>query len=522
MEEKEHSAQFTQNDRILEMQHITKVFPGVIALDDVDLEVRRGEVHALVGENGAGKSTLMKILAGAYQPDKGRILLRGQEVTFHHPHDAQRAGISIIYQELNLLPERTVVQNIFLGREMRNWWGIDHKKMSLETEKLLESLGIAIPGNTLVRNLSIAQQQQVEIAKALSLNAEILIMDEPTASLAPRETQHLFELVERLKNNGVTVIYISHRLEEIFQIADRVTVLKDGKRVATENVRDISSSQLVQLMVGRELDVLFPPKAKPEEIGEVVLEAENLTCGNRVKNFSLKLRRGEIVCLAGLEGSGRTHVARALFGLERIDKGTVRLNGRAVYFHDPRKAIQSGLGFITEDRKQEGLILIQSVRNNIALPSLDERQRMGFIEGAKEEEAVRRSIESLDLRAPNDQIQVQYLSGGNQQKAVLAKWLLTDANILIFDEPTRGIDVGAKAGIHQLMRRLAREGKAILMISSELPEVVGMSDRVIVMNQGTIAAEFPGEGLNEDIIIEAIAKVSQNDRKNHFAQETVQ
>lgn len=519
MTEKTPYDQTTKEDLILEMENITKVFPGVVALDAVDFKVRRGEVHALVGENGAGKSTLMKILAGAYPPDQGRILLNGREVVFRHPHDAQNAGISIIYQELNLLPERTVVQNIFLGREICNRWGVDHKRMSLETVKLLESIGIPIPGNALIRNLSVAQQQQVEIAKALSLNAELLIMDEPTASLAPRETQHLFELVEKLKRNGVTIIYISHRLEEIFQVADRVTVLKDGKRVSTENVRDISSNQLVQMMVGRELDVLFPPKATPEEIGEVVLEAENISCGNRVKNFSLKLRSGEIVGLAGLEGSGRTYVARALFGLERIDKGVIKLNGRAVYFHTPQQAIRAGLGFITEDRKQEGLILIQSVRNNIGLPSLDDRQRIGLIDVVKEKDAINRFIEALDIRASNDQVQVQYLSGGNQQKAVLAKWLLTDAKVLIFDEPTRGIDIGAKAGIHQLMRRLAADGKAILMISSELPEVVGMSDRVIVMNRGEIAAEFQSQGLREEMIIDCIAKVSQNGHKGNAVKE---
>lgn len=497
---------------ILRMEKITKHFPGVVALNQVDFECRSGEVHALVGENGAGKSTLMKILAGAYQPDDGRIFLRGEQIALRHPLDAQQAGISIIYQELNLLLDRTVVQNIFLGREIKSRGFVDHQAMEQKTVELLQGLDVNISPKIVLRNLSVAQQQQVEIVKALSLNAEILVMDEPSAALAPQEVENLFALVNRLKEHGVTIIYISHRLDEIFQIADRVTVLKDGQVVGTHRVSSISSDELVHMMVGRALEIYYPPKAKQEDIGDVILETVDLGTAGYLKGINLAIRRGEIVGLAGLEGSGRTRLARVLFGVESFNQGSLQINGKLARFHTPKEAIKSGLGYITEDRKSEGLILIKSLRENVALPSLEKRQQWGFVNLKAEHEVVKDVVQMLDLRTASLQQEVQFLSGGNQQKAVLAKWLVTEARVLIFDEPTRGIDVGAKAGIHQLMRRLAAGGKAILMISSELPEIVGMSDRVLVMNKGTIINEFSGDGVTEPMILQAIADARMEER----------
>jgi len=488
---------------ILEMRNITKAFPGVLALNNVTFECRRGEVLALVGENGAGKSTLMKILSGAYQADSGRLILRGQEVNFEHPREAQLAGISIIYQEFNLLPDRTVAQNIFLGREPRRGPLVDQARMVQETARLLENLGVRINPQTMVGMLSVAQQQEVEIAKALSLDADIIVMDEPTAALSTYEVDNLLDLVRRLRERGVTVIYITHRLEEVFKIADRVTVLKDGETVITTGCADVTRDDLVHYMVGREFSHYFPPKARQEDITDVVLKVENISTNNLLHDISFEVRRGEIVGVAGLEGSGRTELARALFGAERATHGSITLNGKPARFRSPRQAIKSGVGFITEDRKKEGLVLMLSVRNNVALPSLPARQRIGFIRMAEERSLVANYAELLDLRSVNDRQEVQFLSGGNQQKVVLAKWLATQAKLLIFDEPTRGIDVGAKAGVHQLMREIASRGVGILMISSELPEVIGMSDRVLVMHQGTIVKELPGADLTEAAIMRA-------------------
>lgn len=485
------------------MRGITKQFPGVIALQEVTFACMPGEVHALVGENGAGKSTLMKILTGAYRPDQGTLLVRGSEVNFHHPQEAQQHGISIIYQEFNLLPYRSVAHNIFLGREPRRGLMVDERKMVQQTGALLQELGVDISPTALVANLRIAQQQEVEIAKALSLHADILIMDEPTAALSLHEVDNLLELVLRLKQRGVTIIYITHRLEEIFKIADRITVLKDGRHVNTCDAAAITRSDMVHLMVGREFDTYFPTKAQPEAVGPAVLEAQHLHSGKALHDVSFQIRRGEIVGFAGLEGSGRTYLARLLFGEETLDSGTIILDGQPVRFRSPRDAIAAGVGFISEDRKNEGLVLPLSVRWNMALPSLRLRQRLGWIQRPAEHAMVHALSESLDLRAAGEGQEVQFLSGGNQQKVVLAKWLATAAKLLIFDEPTRGIDVGAKAGIHQLMRRLAAEGAGILMISSELPEVIGMSDRIIVMRRGGIAAEFTGDNITENMIMQA-------------------
>src|ERR687898_1451081 len=487
---------------LLQMRGITKSFFGVPVLDAVYLDAMPGEVHAVVGENGAGKSTLMKILVGAYQPDAGSILLDGEEVRFSHPRRAQERGVSIIYQEFNLLPERTVAQNIFLGREPARGPLVDNRAMEEATARLLAELGVegAISPGSPVRDLSVAQQQTVEIAKALSFEARILVMDEPTAALSPHEVEALFERVRLLQQRGLAVLYISHRLKEIFELSRRITVLKDGRRVDTVASDSVRPGELVRMMVGRELDHYFPPRATAGEIGDVRLQVRGGAIG-KLHDINLEVRAGEIVGLAGLAGAGRTEVARAIFGVEPFTSGVVELNGKQIRIRSPRQAIRAGIGFLTEDRKLEGLVLPQSVRDNalLALRSLGQA-RMNE-RPVKEAPSVLDLARRVELRAASLEQEVRYLSGGNQQKVVLAKWLATRAQILIFDEPTRGIDVGAKAGIHELMRELARAGAAILMISSELPEVIGMSDRILVMRDGTIAGELPAGASEAQIML---------------------
>jgi ABC-type sugar transport system ATPase subunit len=487
---------------LLHMRGITKSFFGVPVLDAVDLDVMAGEVHAVVGENGAGKSTLMKILAGAYQPDAGSILLDGEEVRFGHPRQAQERGVSIIYQEFNLLPERTVAQNIFLGREPARGPFVDNRTMEEATAKLLAELGVegAISPGSPVRELSVAQQQTVEIAKALSFEARILVMDEPTAALSPHEVDALFERVRLLQQRGLAVLYISHRLKEVFELSRRITVLKDGRRVDTVASDAVRPGDLVRMMVGRELDHYFPPRATAGEIGDVRLQVRSGAVG-KLHDVDLEVRAGEIVGLAGLAGAGRTEVARALFGVEPFTAGVVELNGKPVRIRSPRQAIRAGIGFLTEDRKLEGLVLPQSVRDNALLALRSLGQARMSERPVKEAPSVLDLARRVELRAASLEQEVRYLSGGNQQKVVLAKWLATRAQILIFDEPTRGIDVGAKAGIHELMRELARAGAAILMISSELPEVIGMSDRILVMRDGTIAGELPAGASEAQIML---------------------
>ena len=486
---------------LLRMRGITKRFFGVPVLADVDLDVQAGEVHAVMGENGAGKSTLMKVLAGAHQPDAGTITLAGEAVRFGHPREAQERGVSIIYQEFTLLPERTVAQNIFLGREPRRGFLVDGRAMERATAALLAELGAerSISPRSTVRDLSVAQQQTVEIAKALSFEAKLLIMDEPTASLSPHEVEALFERVRRLQRRGLAVLYISHRLKEVFELAQRITVLKDGRKVGTVETAATRPAELVRMMVGRELEHLYPPRSAAGEIGPPKLRVRG--GGNaRLRDINLEVRAGEIVGLAGLEGAGRTEVARALFGVEPFERGTVELDGEVVHVRSPRQAIRAGLGFLTEDRKAEGLVLPQAIRDNalLAVRSLGARAAGRRAGGGGV--SVLELARDVDLRAASLDQEVRYLSGGNQQKVVLAKWLATRARLLIFDEPTRGIDVGAKAGIHELMRELARAGAAILMISSDLPEVIGMSDRIVVMRDGTTAGELPA-GADETAII---------------------
>ena len=483
---------------LISLRGITKSFPGARALTNVDLDIFGGEVHAVMGENGAGKSTLMKIIAGAHQPDSGQILLDREPVRFHHPREAQEQGITTIYQEFNLLPDRTVAQNIFLGREPKKGWLVDSQRMEAETRSLLAYLGAerSISPLTLVGRLSVAQQQTVEIAKALSFKARVVVMDEPTASLASAEVDALFERVEALRKTGIAFIYISHRLNEIRRIAQRITVLKDGELVGTGPTEDFTTSQVVSMMVGRQLSRYYPDYGRPEIFGKPVLVVEQAS-NEHIHDIDLHVRKGEIVGIAGLEGSGRSELARALFGIEPFTSGRMSFSGSVVHFEHPRAAIRAGMGFLTEDRKTEGLVLVHSILDNALLAKRSVKERAG---NGPERELVLSEARRVDLRAPGLHQEVRFLSGGNQQKVVLMKWLATGASFFIFDEPTRGIDVGAKAGIHELMRELANAGAAILMISSELPEAIGMSDRILVMRGGTIAGEFPAGASEADIM----------------------
>ncbi|MCX5070976.1 sugar ABC transporter ATP-binding protein [Streptomyces sp. NBC_00513] len=472
---------------MLTMRGIGKSFPGARVLTDVHLDVERGEVHALIGENGAGKSTLMKILAGVHTPDEGTITLDGRTVTFKHPTDAQNAGVAIIYQELTLLPERTVAENVFLGREPKRLGLVDRAAMETATTQLLDELGEGSFGpRDLVRRLSVAQQQVVEIVKALSVDARIVVMDEPTAALAESEVELLYRLVRRLSERGVAVLYISHRLREIFELADRVTVLKDGAKVTTLPIEELTTAGLVRLMVGRELTEYYPARAT-RPAGDVLLKVSG--GGNAVLDgIDLELRAGEIVGLAGLQGAGRTELAKALFGAEPFTRGemTPRRPGSV------RDGIAAGIGLVTEDRKAEGLALHQSVRDNALLVARTRRRTTGA--------SVLDLLKRVRLAPPSPEKEVRYLSGGNQQKVVLAKWLTVAPKVLLFDEPTRGVDVGAKAAIHELVRELAEDGMAVLMISSELPELIGMSDRVVVLRDGRIAGHLPADSSEEAVM----------------------
>jgi ribose transport system ATP-binding protein len=487
----------------LEMRGIVKRFGAVTALAGVDFACREGEVHALVGENGAGKSTLMKVLGGAYTPDEGQVILFGRPVSFRHPLEAQRAGISVIHQEFNLLPHRNVSQNIFLGREPTRFGVLDERALRERVRDLLTQLHVdhLVDPTAMVRDLSVAQQQMVEIAKALSFDARIIVMDEPTAALSGPEVDVLFDIIRKVQAQGVTVIYISHRFREIFTIADRITVLKDGAFVATRERGEVTSDELVRLMVGRDLESFFPDKGSPEELGEVVLEVRG--GGNAfLDDIDLVVRSGEVVGIAGLQGAGRTELARALFGVDPFTRGEVRIHGERVSLRSPRDAVRRRMGFITEDRKREGLSLRQPIVDNIVLAYRALRPLLARLgrAGRNGHPSPKGLAESVGVRAASLQQEVQFLSGGNQQKVVLAKWLATAQDLLIFDEPTRGIDVNGKASIHHLIREAAREGMAVIMISSELLEVIGMSDRILVMREGRLAGELPAESTEAQIM----------------------
>jgi rhamnose transport system ATP-binding protein len=475
---------------VLEVRNLEKSFPGVRALSGVSFDIRAGEVHALVGENGAGKSTLIKVVSGVYQPDAGEILIDGRETRFATPEDAKRAGVATIYQELLLFPELTVAENIFLGHAPRAGGGmIDWRAMRAKAEALLASLEIEdLSADQVVGALSVGHRQRVEILRALSHDARILIMDEPTAALTEADVERLFDIVRRLKARGVGIVYISHRLDEIFEIADRVTVLRDGAYVGWRPVADTNSAELVQMMVGRRIENLFPKVAVP--IGDPVLEARDIVRRPMTKSVSLTVRAGEIVGLAGLVGSGRSEFAQTVFGVTPAESGEIRLSGKAVKIVSPEAARAQGIAYVPEDRGVQGLVRPMSVLHNLSLAALGPLSRGGFIDRAAERRLADAAVQRFSVKTSSVDEIAGRLSGGNQQKIVLGKWLANNPKLLILDEPTRGIDVGAKAEIHRLMCELAREGVAILMISSELPEVLGMSDRVLVMREGRLVAEF--------------------------------
>jgi ribose transport system ATP-binding protein len=487
---------------VLALHRIRKTYPGVVALDGVDLDLLAGEVHVLLGENGAGKSTLMKIISGAVSRDAGEIRVNGMPADVSTPRHAQALGIGIIYQEFNLIPHLTAGENIFLGREPALAPGvIDQRKLMREAQRQLDDLGVAIDARAIVSRLSVAEQQMIEVAKALSLDARVLIMDEPTSALTSQEITELFAAIRRLKARGVAIVYISHRMEELFAIGDRVTVLRDGRQVGTRRVGETSMTELVRMMVGRDLQEQYPKQRAA--IGEEVLRVERLRRDGVLHDISFALRRGEVVGLAGLMGSGRTELARALFGADALDGGRVFVRGEERKISSPRVAIDLGLGFLTEDRKQQGLVLVLSVQENICLPCVGRWSRAGVVQSSREAAAAEQRISELRIKTPSPRQRVLNLSGGNQQKVVLAKWLCTEADILIFDEPTRGIDVGSKVEIYQLMNQLATRGAAILMISSELPEILGMSDRILVMHAGRITGEFTAAEATQEKLLAA-------------------
>jgi rhamnose transport system ATP-binding protein len=493
------------SEYILELNKISKSFSGVEVLHEVSFALRPGEVHALLGENGAGKSTLVKIMTGVHQPDKGEILLHGEPVHFSDARESRQAGIAAIYQELSLFPDLDVAENIFVGRQPVTTGGrVDWRKLYAEAGKLLESLGVKLDLKEKARTLSIAQQQMVEIARAFSINARILIMDEPTSSLTLHEVDDLFRLVRRLREQGTAVIFISHRLEELYSLADRVTVLRDGSYVGTKPMTEVSRDDLIRMMVGRTITNLFPKQ--DVKAGDVVLKVENLTRPGSFYTVSFELRRGEILGVAGLVGAGRTNVARAIFGVEPPTSGRIEVEGREVAIKSPQQAIALGLAYVPEDRQLHGLIPAMPLTPNISLAMLPHYAQMGWLEEKRERKSAYESALQMEVRANNIWQLARELSGGNQQKVVLAKWLSTNPRILILDEPTRGIDVGTKAAVHGLMSKLASEGIAILMISSELPEILGMSDRVIVMREGHVTSQFSRAEATQENIISAATK----------------
>ena len=485
---------------LLEMKAISKSFPGVRALNDVDLTLHAGEVLALLGENGAGKSTLIKILGGAYTPDAGTVLIDGKPTRMDSPTAAQRAGVGIIYQDFNLVPALTARENIFLGQHSHILGRTKRSEERQKAESLFRRIGIDVNTESLCRDLPIAQQQIVEIAKALSLDARIVVMDEPTAALTPREVRGLAAVIDELKSQGIGIIYISHRLDEIEQFADRITVLRDGKHVATRPIDQVTRDQMIELMVGRSLENEFPKVGS--QAGDVLLTVKDLSRPPAVQNISFSLHRGEILGFAGLVGAGRTETVRMLFGADAKESGEVWLDGDKVSITSPAQAIRHGICLLTEDRKSQGLVLGRSVQENFGLANMKWFSKLGFINSKSEGLAFDNYVEQLKIKVTGGSQIAQTLSGGNQQKVVLAKWLQQNAEVVIFDEPTRGIDVGAKYEIYLLMNKLAAQGKAILMISSELAEILGMSDRILVMHEGKIAGEItnPADVTQEDVM----------------------
>ena len=484
---------------IVQMEHITVEFPGVKALDDVSFSLERGEVHILLGENGAGKSTLMKVLSGVYRRNAGTVCVDGKEVVFASSAEAKAAGVNIVHQELNLIPYLTVAENIFLGREPKKGAVIAWKQLYREADSILKHLGVDISARAVLKNLSVAQQQMVEIAKCVSQNSRVIIFDEPTSSLTDREIDALFRIIADLKAQGVGVVYISHRFDEIKRIGDRATIMRDGRYIATVRVADTAVEDMINMMVGRELKDMYPKVQT--QIGEVVFEARGFSTADKLKECSLSVRKGEILGLAGLMGAGRTEFARAIIGADPITSGEICLDGVKLAIHTPKDAVRQGIGLLPEDRKHHGLVLGMSVNENITLASLAQVLKNGVLNRRMEASFGGKYVEALKIKTPGLQQKVKFLSGGNQQKVVIGKWLMTSCKVLIFDEPTRGIDVAAKSEIYRIIGGLASQGLAIILISSELPEILGMSDRIAVMCGGRVTGELNrGEATQEKIM----------------------
>ena len=503
------------NQPLLRMEGITKIFSGVTALDHVDFELARGEVHSLVGENGAGKSTLIKIMTGAYRRDGGRMWLEGREVDFSSPEDAQRAGVVAVYQEVNLLTHRTVAENIYLGREPRRFGLIDWKRMNADARALLARLGLEIDPGAPLGSLNIALRQMVAIARGVSFGAKIVVLDEPTSSLTEHEVTILYDVIRRLKAEGTGVIYISHRFDELYTVCDRVTILRDGKFVATRPLAGLERIDLVCLMLGKQREDLqrtgatgFGAQHEPTPDEAPLVRAENLTRGRKLDHVNLNVRRGEIVGLAGLLGSGRTETARVIFGADRLEEGQIFLEGRPLAPRSPNDAIDAGVAYLSEDRKAEGIIPELSVRENLTLAALPTLSRFGIVSRERQDEIVARFMKRLGIKAASGEQKIRELSGGNQQKVLIARWLVKQPKFLLLDEPTRGIDVGAKAEIQSLVNELAASGLGVLMISSELEELVEGSSRVVVMRDGRSVAELRGAQISQDAIIHAMAEGS--------------
>jgi ribose transport system ATP-binding protein len=485
---------------LLDARGITKRFPGVLALDHVDLQLERGEVHALVGENGAGKSTLIKIIGGVLRSDEGTIAFEGRNVSHLDPHGAQKLGVSIIHQESELASTLSVAENLFLGRQPRRLRClVDRRRLHREARTWLEQVGADFSTKTLVRDLAISERRLLELARAVSMHAKLVIMDEPTTVFTDREVQHMFGLVRDLRSRGVTTLYISHRLEEIFSIADRVTVLRDGQHIATCPIDQASEEQLVSWMVGRQLERVFPKRSSLP--GEEALSVSGLTRRGVIDDVSFSARKGEIVGLAGLVGAGRTEVADAIFGALKLDRGEIRIDGDPIRIDSPADAIRHGIGYITADRKLDGLLLSKSIKENISLASLPELSRFSFIKWGAEKAEAHRYRKLLQIKTPGIHQLAMNLSGGNQQKVVFARWLLVHAKVLILDEPTVGIDVGAKQEIYRLINDIAEDGRCVIMISSELPEILGMCDRILVMHQGRITRELSRDEATQEEIL---------------------
>ena len=489
------------NEVILTMKEIDKSFPGVHALDHVDFEVKKGEVHALMGENGAGKSTLMKVLTGIYKKDSGAITYEGKEVEFHNTREAQDAGVVIVHQELNMLGHLTVAQNIFIGREFKKGIAIDDKKMNEEAKKLFDKLNIDIDPTAIMSTLTVGKQQMCEIAKAISHDAKVIIFDEPSAALTETEIEELFKIIRDLRERQLGIVYISHRMDEIKVITDRVTVMRDGCYVGTLITNDCTKDDIINMMVGRVIYEDPKQKSMVKPDAPVVLKVEHLNAGKMVQDVSFELRKGEILGFSGLMGAGRTETARAIFGADQKESGDIYVNGKKVEINSPQDAVKCGIGYLSEDRKRYGIVVQKTVAENSTMATLEKYMRGIFINKKKENEITQKYVDSLATKTPSVDQLVVNLSGGNQQKVVIAKWLVRDCDILIFDEPTRGIDVGAKNEIYKLMNKLAEEGKSIIMISSEMTEILRMSDRIVVMCEGKKTGEVAIEDASQEIIM---------------------